>query len=342
VHYVRSRGSNIRKDPDLALARVAARQHGLVTSAQLARAGLTRAAISNRVAAGRLHPLYRGVYGLGHRKLSQEGGWLAAVLASGDGAALSHLSAATLWQISRVRTAGADVVVPRQRRARPGIRARWSRHLDPRDVTKRNGIPVTTVARTLVDLTDVLTAEQLANVIHEAAFHKRFNLRAIHAAMARANGRRLNVLRAALKGRAAGSAGTKSGLEDRFLALIRRAGLPEPLPNVHVEAAGSRIEVDAYWPELRLCVEIDGPGHDRPRTQEEDNARDRALKAAGLRILRFTGDDIDHRPTTTTAALDRACTTQRDGPTAAQARQALSQNATSCSTDVRNAACIAA
>ena len=267
---------------------------------------------------------------------------MAAVLACGEGAVLSHLSAAVLWKSWLRRTVGIDVVAPGQRRSRPGINLRRARHLDPRDITKFNGIPVTTVPRTLVDLTDVLTAEQLANVIHEAAFHNRFHLRAVHAAMARANGRRLRVLNAALEANAAGSAGTKSGLEDRFLALIRRAGLPEPLPNVHVEVAGDRIEVDAYWPELGLCAEIDGPGHGRPRTQQEDSARDRALEAAGLRILRFTEHDIDDRPTTTTAALDRACTTRLNAPPADQARQALSQNAISCSTDVRKAACIAA
>jgi hypothetical protein len=285
---------------------VAARQHGLVTSAQIARAGLTRAAISNRVAAGRLHPLDRGVYGLGHGKLSQEGRWMAAVLACGEGAALSHLSAAALWQVWRRRTTGSDVVVPRQRRARPGIRVQWARNLDRRDVTTYDGIPVTTVARTLVDLTDVLTSAQLANVIHEAAFRSRFDLRATHDAMARAHGRRLRVLRAALCAHHAGSAGTKSGLEDRFLALVRRAGLPEPLTNVGVEVEGGRIEVDFHWPEWRLCVETDGPGHARSRTREEDRVRDRALHAAGQRVLRFRGDDVDDRPAAVIGALDQA------------------------------------
>jgi hypothetical protein len=261
--------------------------------------------VAYRVQTGRLHPHYRGVYGLGHATLSREGRWMAAVLACGEGAVLSHLSAATLWEIWRRRANGSDVTVPRQRRARPGIRLRCTRNLDPRDVTVHNGIPVTTVARTLVDLTDVLDSHQLANVIHEAAFRNRFDLSATRAAMARANGRRLSVLHAALEAHAAGSAGTKSALEDRFLALIRRAGLPQPLTNVGVEAGGRRIEVDVYWPDRKLCVEVDGPGHERPRTRLQDRARDRALRAAGLRIVRVTGHDVDHRPAAVISELVR-------------------------------------
>jgi hypothetical protein len=117
----------------------------------------------------------------------------------------------------------------------PGIRIRSCRHLDPRDITTHNGIPVTTVPRTLVDLTDVLDARQLANVLHEAAFRRRFDPAATRAAMARAAGRRnLGTLETALAAHEAGSAGTRSALEDRFLALVASAGIPEPLANVPI------------------------------------------------------------------------------------------------------------
>jgi hypothetical protein len=186
---------------------------------------------------------------------------MAAVLAAGEGAALSHLRAALLWQIWRRRAPGPiDVVTSRRKRGQRGVNIHFCRHLDPRDVTTHRGIPVTTVPRTLIDLTDSLTAHQLANVIHEAAFRKRFDASATRAAMARANGRHnLHVLDAALNAHAAGSAGTRSDLEDVFLALTRSAGLPDPLVNVGVQARGRRIEVDFHWPELKLCVEVDGP-----------------------------------------------------------------------------------
>jgi hypothetical protein len=266
------------------LARLAARQHGLVTAAQLSDLGLGRRGVSNRVATGRLHPKYRGVYALGHARLSQHGRWMAAVLAAGEGAVLSHLAAAKLWEVWRRKVTGIDVIAPRRRRQRAGIRVHSARHLDPRDVTKHDGIPVTTVPRTLVDLSSVLTAPQLANVIHEAAFRNRFDLEATRQAAERATGRHtLDTLDAALNAHLSGSAGTRSALEDQFLAQTLANGMPEPLVNTKV----ANVEVDFHWPDWNLCVEIDGPGHERPRTQAEDRARDAKLRAAGHEVVRL-------------------------------------------------------
>jgi hypothetical protein len=137
------------------------------------------------------------------------------------------------------------------------------------------------------------TAPQLANVIHEAAFRNRFDLEATRQAAERAAGRHeLDVLAAALDAHLSGSAGTRSALEDRFLANLTRAGLPDPLVNTKV--AG--IEVDLHWPDQALCIEIDGPGHQRPRTRAEDRARDAKLRAAGLDVVRLTGDDAGTLP----------------------------------------------
>jgi very-short-patch-repair endonuclease len=287
-----------------ALAALAGRQWGMVTSAQLLRIGFTRSSISRWVAAGRLHPVLPRVYAVGHGALSQEARWMAAVLMAGEGAALSHLAAAELWRIWRRKVTGIDVVTPHQRSSRPGLRIHRCRRLDPRDVTVWRDIPVTTVARTLVDLTDELDEHQLANVIHEAAFRKRFDEQATRAARQRANGRRrLHRLDAALDAHAGGSAGTRSGLEDTFLTLVRAAGLPTPLVNVEVKTATRNIEVDFHWPDKRLCVEIDGPGHTRPRTKREDEARDADLGGAGHEVLRFTGDDLTGRPSSVIAVL---------------------------------------
>ena len=212
---------------------------------------------------------------------------MAAVLGAGDGAALAGLAAAALWHAWHRKVPEILVVVEGRPRARRGFRIQGARRLDPRDVTTLDGIRVTTVARTLVDLTDELSAAQLANVIHEAAFHDRFSAAATRAAMQRANGRpNLAVLEEALAMNAAGSAGTRSALEDRFLALVERAGLPAPAVNTIV--AGH--EVDFAWPEL--VIEVDGPGHRRPRTQADDRRRDLQVRAAGRKVARVTEDDL--------------------------------------------------
>jgi Transcriptional regulator, AbiEi antitoxin/Protein of unknown function (DUF559) len=276
-------GSSRNAPPDLRVAAIARRQHGLVTIAQLQAAGLNTAAVSKRVERKVLHRVGRGVYAVGHASLSREAQWMRAVLVAGEGTALGRLAAATLWQAWR-RRAELAVISPRQSRL-PYVH--WTRHLDPRDVTKFRGIPVTTVPRTLVDLTEVLTAHQLANVIHEAAYRGRFSEPATRAAMERAKGRKnLQVLDRALCLNAAGSAGTKSWNEDRRLAEIEAAGLPEPLVNVHVEG----IEVDLHWPDAKLCLEVDGPGHQRPRTRREDAARDEKLRAAGYEVMRASAN----------------------------------------------------
>lgn len=215
---------------------------------------------------------------------------MAAVLWGGEGAVLSHLNAAVLWRVWRGKAGAIDVIVPRRRRSRPALRAHECRNLDPRDTARVRNVPVTTVARTLVDLGAVLDVHRLANVIHEAAFRDAFDRAGTEAAMDRAHGHHgIGTLARALAAHDGGSAGTRSGLEDRFLALVRRHGLPEPRVNTRVKG----IEVDFHFPTRRLCVEIDGPGHERPRTRREDRARDRALERAGLGVLRLTAGDLD-------------------------------------------------
>jgi very-short-patch-repair endonuclease len=258
----------------------------LITLPQLLECGLSRSGVAKRVRAGRLHRIHRGVYAVGHSRLSQEARWMSAVLWAGEGSGLSHLTAAVHLNAWRRRLEGIDVISPRRHRSVPGIRTHWARNLDPRDLTIHRGIPVTTMARTLVDLNDVLTEHQLANVIHEAAFHNRFSEQATHAAMARAPGRNVGVLERALEANANGSAGTKSDLEDQVLTQIQATTLPAPLVNAGVQTPHRLIEVDLFWPDEGLIVEIDGHGHSRPRTQREDAERDRLVKQAGLEVVR--------------------------------------------------------
>ena len=276
-------GREIRPPPDSGtlltaqLATLAARQHGVVTAAQL---NVSSSAISKRVRTGSLHRVHRGVYAVGHRRLSEKGRYMAAVLAAGDGAVLAGLSAASLWKAWRRVVREIHVLAPRTRAPQSGFRLHTTRRLDPRDVTIHDGIPVTTMARTLVDLTDVLTGPQIANVIHEAAFRNRFHVTATRDAMQRANGRpNLTRIVHALALNAAGSAGTRSEPEDRFLE--RLANLPPPAINTKVEG----IEVDFAWP--GLVVEVDGANHARARSRADDRERDARLREAGYRVVRI-------------------------------------------------------
>src|SRR4051794_13769740 len=226
---------------------------------------------------------------MGPAALSREAQWLAAVLAAGPGSALSHLSAAELHRLTRHRAALIAVVSPRVR-SLPGIKVHRYRNLNPRDVTTVNGIPVTTVHRVFVDLSDELDAGDLAALMHEAGFHGRFVEPAIRDSMARANGRHnLDVLERALALNRSGSAGYRSRAERAFDNL---PGLPDPIKNTHLDG----IEVDFHWPDLALVVEIDGPGHGRSRTRREDALKERILRAAGYDVMRFRVTEVEEDP----------------------------------------------
>ena len=228
------------------------------------------------------------MYAYGNPCLSREGEWLAAVLAAGDGAALTGVAAGSQYEISRFEPVGIEVLVPKRRRAQDGFKQILGG--DPRDVTVRNAIPVATVERVLIDLTDSKQPEQIANVIHEATFRRCFSADATHRAMARARKRRLTRLERAIALHQAGSAGTRSDLEDRFMQLVRAAGLPEPVINTHIHG----VEVDFRWG--GFCVEIDGAGHSRRSTQQQDEANEAILLAHGLTVVRFGAADLEREP----------------------------------------------
>lgn len=221
---------------------------------------------------------------------------MAAVMASGPGAALSHLSAAALWQIYESFAALIHVTTTtRSPRRLPGIRAHRSRRLDDADVTSRHGIPVTSVARTLVDLSDVLSLDRLLRVIREAEFRHVFDLGEVETAMSRAHGRRrLGVLADALARHRPGQI-VREELEHRFQELLHAAPVSAPETNVRVKTHRRTYVVDCLWRAEGVAVELDGrAAHARAAAFEEDRARDAALSAIGLRPLRFTW----HRITT--------------------------------------------
>lgn len=275
---------------------------GLLTTGQLAAAGLHSSNVSKWVRRGLLHRIHRGVYAYGHRALSAEAQALAAVLAAGEGAGLGYLSAVALYRCWRRRVTGIDVVAPTRRKLK-GVRVHECRSLDQREITTYRGIPVTTMPRTLVDLGEVLTPHQLANVLHEAAFRELLNLDEVVRALDRSNGRRgTGTLNDAIDLHRSGSAGTRSDLEDTCLTLVEQLELPMPLVNTRFHD----IEVDLRWPDANVCVEIDGPGHSRPRTQRQDAERDSKLTDLGQTVLRFDDRTLAGDLTDTGRTLARA------------------------------------
>jgi very-short-patch-repair endonuclease len=278
----------------------------LVTHRQLVAIGIHGSAITRRVATGRLQRIYRGVYAVGHLQQTSEARWIAAVMAGGPGAVLSHLDAAALWRI--YDGAGARIHVTtttRSSRAVGGVQVHRARRLDPEDVTVLRGIPVTTVARTLVDLTDLLGSDRVLRALREADFLRLLDLDALSAAVERAHGRkRLGVLREAVAAHRPGEI-VRSELEHRFLELVRAAGLPTPETNVKITARGRTYEIDCLWREQRVAVELDGrAAHARITAFEPDRRKDAALNAFGLRPLRFTWLRVSREPADVIAELD--------------------------------------
>jgi very-short-patch-repair endonuclease len=246
--------------------------------------------VKRRVESGRLVRLYRGVFAVGHVQRTRETRWIAAVMACGPGAVLSHLDAAALWRIYESHGPNIHVTVPGSaRRKLAGIRAHRARHLDPADITVKHGIPVTTVERTIIDLTDLLRSDRVLRAIREAEYLGLLDHPTLDAAVQRANGRkRLAVLSEARARHTPGQI-VKEELEHRFQELIHAAGLPKPQTNVKVRTWRRTYEVDCLWRAEGVAVELDGrAAHARAAAFEEDRARDAALTAIGLRPLRFT------------------------------------------------------
>jgi very-short-patch-repair endonuclease len=286
--------AEVRKpDPDAAIARIAARQHGVVSFAQLERAGIHRQGRTTRLRRGRLHRVHRGVFAVGHPGLSREGHWVAAVLAvrneSPTGTAraplvaLSHASAGMLWGMLGSRRGSVravdlpiHVTVRGASESRRGIRVHRSRTLTSDDVTVRLGIPATTPSRTLADLRSVLPLSQFDAARRQAEF-----------------------LRLALDP-ALEPDRTRSELEGRLLALCRRHRLPRP----EVNAGIGSFTVDFLWPDRRLVVEVDGfHAHGTRSAFESDRARDVELRLLGYVVLRFTWRQLTEQPREVTRAL---------------------------------------
>jgi very-short-patch-repair endonuclease len=272
----------------LAVAELARRQWGVVSLAQLRASGLTYEAVRSRMRAGRLHRLHQGVYAVGHTVLKREGRWLAAVLACGEGAVLSHRGAAAHWGLLQSEATRTDVTAPRRRAGDAKIHLHRARSLIARDTTTRQGIPITSVARTLLDLAATVRADRLERALAQAQHLELYDHRAIEDVLARANGHRgASALEEAT---ALDPKLTASDWEIRLLKLVRAAGLPEPQVNFPLDAPDyGECKPDFHWPSHQLIVETDGwQSHKTRAAFERDRAKDAALTAAGYRVVRFT------------------------------------------------------
>jgi very-short-patch-repair endonuclease len=276
---------------DRAIGRLAERQHGVVTRAQLLELGLNRGAITHRVDLGRLRPIHRGVYTIGHRLLTRDGRWMAAVLACGSGAVLSHHAAAALWGIRQ--SDRIEVTSRTTLRGRKGLIVHRSPLRDDERTTHRK-IPTTTVPRTLLDLSAVVRPDALRSALRQAEQLRLTDPLSLHD-LANRYPRRpgLAAIKALLEEASIGANIIRSELEERFQAFLLKAGLPLPKTNQRVEG----YEVDCVWPEQRLIVELDGHAtHSPTHAFEGDRARDRRLEAAGWHVIRITWRQLHEEP----------------------------------------------
>ncbi len=278
-----------KSQADRAIWALAERQHGVVTRAQLLELGVNRGAITHRIELGRLRTVHRGVYRIG--LLSTDGRWMAAVLACGPDAVLSHLAAAALFGIRQ-----SDRIEVTTRTACRGPN-RVIMHRSPlRDDerTTHRGIPTTTVPRTLLDLSAVVHPDGLRSALRQAEQLRLTDPLSLTDLVERYPRRPgLAAIRALLKEASIGARVIRSELEERFQAFLITAGLPLPQTNRRIEG----YEVDCVWPEQRLIVELDGHAfHSPTHAFEDDRARDRRLEAAGWHVIRVTWRQLHEEP----------------------------------------------
>ena len=300
-----SSGERRESAVDHAIAGLAWRQYGVVTRDQLRRLGLSDDEIDYRVAVGRLRLIHRGVYAVGHHRIAAEGLWLAAVLAGGERAVLSHRSAARLWELLP-HDGRIEVTTPTPRRHRPGIHYCQSL-VESFDRTIHRAIPVTTVGRTLFDL-GAVDSRRVPKALEQADVLQLLDVRELQRLVDRHPRRPgTSAIRAALASAAAWRGITRSELEQRFRAVIEEGDLPLPELNCRIDLGSLVIEADVVWTDARLIVELDGYVYHRTAAAfERDRERDRAAIAAGWRVIRITWRQLVDDPLGVIRDLRRA------------------------------------
>jgi Transcriptional regulator, AbiEi antitoxin len=275
------------------LAKRAGAQYGVVTHAQLLELGFSKSSVGRLLSAGRLHRVHRGVYAVGHPALTRHGGCMAAILACGDEAVLSHQSAGWLWGLVPEYSALVEITVPARGRRRAGIRVHHAPALARSECTTEERLATTTFSRTLLDIATTCPLKRLERIVERADRLGILDLIEVDSTLARHPGcqgsprlrQTLNLYREPVFARAP--------TERRFLALVLKAGLPRPAINIFV--AGH--EIDAYWQRERFAVELDGWDTHRTRAAfERDPLRLEELKLAGIDSTRITARRIEREP----------------------------------------------
>ena len=277
---------------DRAVADLAKNQHGVVALSQLQELGLGASAVRDRVKAGRLHRVHQGVFAVGHALLTREGRWMAAVLACGPDAVLSHRSAAALLGLRPGGSdAAVDVTAPfRRGRSPDGIAAHRDGTLRARDRIAVSGIPCISVARAILDLAGTRPMREVRNAITRAEVLRIFDLAEMDELLGRSHGRRgVARMRLLISEHDPRTELAKQELERRFLTLCRRLGIPLPEVNVPIDLGDEQLTVDFLWRQHGRIVETDGHReHGTPTAFEEDRRRDQRLALAGWQVNRCT------------------------------------------------------
>jgi very-short-patch-repair endonuclease len=293
------------RDEDRAVADLARRQHGVVERGQLMEVGVGDGAISARLRSGRLHRVHAGIYAVGHSLLTPLGRWMAAVLASGPDAVLSHRSAAALWGIRPSPHAIVDVTLPHKGRSWDGVR-RHHKPLPADEVGVEEGIPVTSVPRTVLDVAAQAPEQVVEAMLREVEYRRLWDRLSLWDLLRRYPGRRgTRKVRLALERLEELPAGRfRSPLEERFLPFLRRHQLPAPRFNDWILLGEKRFQVDCHWPDTRHIVELDGwSAHGTRSAFREDRARDRALRVAGYSVTRIVWAQLEDEPQAIAADL---------------------------------------
>ena len=284
---------------DERISRLATAQGGIVGRSQLLELGLGEDGIATRLRVGRLALVQRGTYVVGHRAWARNSHLFAALLALGEAAALSHWTSAAQWLMCEPRSGPIHLTLTHRsgRVHREGAVVHRPRMLADHEIGERGGFPVTTVARTLVDLAAIATARELEKALDEAEYQRIVDLPSLLRTIEEVPSRRgMAVLRRLLAERGAGLVFTRSELERMFLDLCRPLPVDMPRANAWIvpDAEGG-MEVDFLWPDRRLVVEVDGfQAHGTPAALNRDHRRDRRLRAAGYEPVRFTWSDLTH------------------------------------------------
>ena len=269
------------------LSDLASQQHGVVAAPQLLGLGYSRQEIAGRVRQGRLTPVHAGIYAVGHRALSRDGRWMAAVLAGGGDALLSHRDAVALWEVGDFTGPRIEITVPGLgSRHRSGIRFHRTRRLSEIERATVRSIPVTSVERTIIDVAASLPPRRVREIYLEAERRRLLDLELLsHLAHQSVFRRGVGSVRRLLREDTRTLARTRSALEVQFLDFCREEGMPEPEVNVWLHG----YLVDAYWPQAGLVVELDGYEYHRGRGAfERDRERIGDLRLAGITVIPIT------------------------------------------------------